>query len=139
MQYSEKFDRPVFAGRKANGSVSTKGGPKQSFLDEHLLDKDSSPTEFMDAFFPMYSNRHTDSNGDEHLSMQYLARCTNLRARLSFAGNATYSLWSGDFSIKELRGSFRIQEGLSQGTAVPLTSPTLSTNLAVFCHSICVD
>ena len=94
--FSTLFDRPVFTGKQ-------RGGPRGSFLAKHNLTKDSLPFEFADAFFPMYDNKERDDNGDPMLSMEYLARNTNMRANLAFAGEATYDDWSGPFSIKEMR------------------------------------
>jgi len=118
-QFVERFDRPVFTGRvttrvprqKADGTtgydtqskIREKGGPKPSFLEKHRLNKDSSPVELVDAFFPMYANRERDANGDPHVSMEVLAFNTNLRATLASAGEVSYSDWSGPFSVKELR------------------------------------
>ena len=129
--FSETFDRPVFSGRinrrvsyvKADGTtgyrdISTlrkEGRPNPTFLRSHGLNKESLPVEFAESFFPMYENTERDGNGDAMLSMEYLARNTNLRAQLAFAGEATYTDWSGPFSIKELRQhlGLYIMNGLS--------------------------
>ena len=94
--FSQLFDRPVFKG-------DNKGKPRSAFLEQYHLTQDSTPVEFVDAFFPMYENKVKDGNGDPFLSMEYLARNTNLRATLAFAGEATYDDWHGNFSIKEIR------------------------------------
>jgi len=117
--FSEQFDRPLFTGRivhtesyakidgttgiKKTESIRSNGRPNPKFLLEHGLTVESSPVEYAEAFLPMYNNKHLDENGNSHLSMQYLARNTNLRAALAFAGEAQHEDWSGDFTVKELR------------------------------------
>jgi len=103
--FSTTFDRPVFTGRTVDGGFRSKGGPRHSFLQRHHLTKDSSPLEYAEAFIPMYENTERDHNNDPYLSMEFLARNTNMRANLAFAGEALYndSTWSGPFSVKELR------------------------------------
>jgi len=118
--FSQKFDRAVFTGStttktsytKADGTpgfrttttIRNKGRPNAEFLHSHHLNKDSLPVEFVEAFFPMYTNKELDENGEPYLSMEYLAKNTNMRATLAFAGEATYDhQWSGPFSVKELR------------------------------------
>jgi hypothetical protein len=94
--FTKQFERPKFNGRE-------RGGPRQDFLEKHGLDKDSSASEFVEAFFPMYENPEIDANGDAMLSIEYLTRNTNMRANLAFAGEATYEAWSGPFTVKEMR------------------------------------
>ena len=103
--FSATFDRPVFTGRDSNGGIRTRGGPKASFLDRHHLTKDSTPIDFAEAFFPMYNNTVVDHNNDPFVSMECLARNTNMRANLAFAGEALHNdnTWAGPFSVKEIR------------------------------------
>jgi len=116
---ANKFDRPVFEGRRiirsqhtgADGNTATKtssafrykGIPNVDFLHKHHLNKESLPVEFLDAVFPMHENKVLDSNGDPHLSMEMIARHTNTRAAMAFAGEAQCEQWSGPFSAKEVR------------------------------------
>jgi len=113
------FDHPVFAGRittksghmktdatsqfRATTTFGSKRHPNEEFLLEHHLNENSLPVEFVEAFFPMCNNKELNKNGEPHSSMEHLAKNTNTRATLTFAGEATCDhQWSGPFSVKEL-------------------------------------
>ena len=94
--FSRQFQRPAFKGK-------AKGGPRKEFLRRHSLTKDSTPSEFVEAFFPMFKNSELDENGDPMMSMEYLTSNLNLRAAIALAGDATYDDWGGNFKVKETR------------------------------------
>jgi len=150
--FSNRFDRPVFEGRKIvketytkpdgtrgikrNTTIRIRGGPRNSFLQKHSLSKDSLAVEFADAYFPMFENKETDNNGDPYLSMEYLTRNTNMRATLAFAGEATYDEWSGPFTIKELRQhiGLYVLNGLSPSPSIELKfNKEDNANFNMFC------
>jgi hypothetical protein len=93
--YNWTCDRPQFTGKPSGKSLGpdeqprTKGRPKQEFLDRHFLDKDSTPVEWAEAFFPMYKNQYEDKNGDPYPTMADLANWTNIRIYRAFCGDAT--------------------------------------------------
>jgi len=116
---SNKFDQPTFEGRRTVqteytrtdgttatttlGTLRAKGIPNANFLHKHHLNKDSLPVKFVDALLPMCKNKVVDSNGDAYLSMEMIARNTNVRATMAFAGEAQCAQCSGPFDVKEIR------------------------------------
>ena len=118
--YAERFDRPVFAGRKnvpkmyANGRPQT--GPtgnqiytkatrenletKAEFLRKHHLNSDACPIEFADAFLPWHENPYNT----KFFSMDQCTTYSNLKAGLSNAGagGTNYKDFK-PFSCKEMR------------------------------------
>ena len=105
---------------KTTTSMRDNGQPNPRFLKKHSLNSKSLPVEFADAFFPMYTNEGVDTNGDPHLSMESIARNANMRANMTFAGEARYENWSGLFSVKEIRQHLRLYvlNGLSPSPGI---------------------
>jgi len=118
--YAERFDRPVFGGRKfvpkkhTNGrqAVGAKGQPvyvaairnnmqvRTEFMRKHHLSSASHPVEFADAFIPWHENPYNAT----YFSMDQATTYSNLKAQLSNAGNGgtNYKDFK-PFTCKEIR------------------------------------
>ena len=118
--FSERFDRPVFAGRKyvpkrhPNGRQCTglKGQlvyvpairmnqqVRTEFLRKHHLSSASDPVEFADAFIPWHENQYNA----RFFSMDQATMYSNLKAQLSNAGagGTNYKDFKA-FTCKEIR------------------------------------
>jgi len=118
--FAERFDRPVFAGRKSvpkmhgNGKRQTgeMGQPlfnktirekilvKRDFLRKHHLSSASHPVEFADAFIPWHENPYNA----KYFSMDQATTYTNLKAQLgnAGAGGTNYKDFK-PFSCKDIR------------------------------------
>jgi len=118
--FGERFDRPVFGGRKcvpkrhANGrqaignkgqlvyvpAIRTKMQIRSDFLRKHHLSSAADPVEFADAFIPWHEN----SYNARFFSMDQATTCSNLKAQLSNAGaGGTNYKDFRPFACKELR------------------------------------
>ena len=121
--FTHQFSREDFTGTKQvpvmniNGSVRkdrngniqyktvprTVGEPKESFLTQHNLTKDSHPAEFVEAFLPLKVNKYKNKTNIPYMSLTECQQWTNMKALLANAGSEDCYKDFKPFTVKEIQ------------------------------------